>query len=190
MTQYHLVLDFPIRGAANAKALNDELPPLMPDFAKVQDELGTVHFSRFMVEGDEKLLFVSDIDGDATQHIERLVESAAPVLDTVFEHVKDPPATPVTDNRAEVVKWLVAHVREPLDMYFAYGDASVQDIKACAREAGFTGSTLAESIADVHDHQVSSAAHSSDIRHERYHGQGSCRVGCHRDLTCRPFCLL
>ena len=142
MTQYHLVLDFPIRGAANAKALNDELPPLMPDFAKVQDELGTVHFSRFMVEGDEKLLFVSDIDGDAAQHIERLVESAAPVLDTVFEHVKDPPATPVTDNRAEVVKWLVAHVREPLDMYFAYGDASVQDIKACAREAGFTGSTL------------------------------------------------
>jgi hypothetical protein len=34
------------------------------------------------------------------------------------------------------------HVREPADMYFAYGDASVHDIKACAREANFTGSTL------------------------------------------------
>ena len=64
MPQNHLVLDFPINGPANAKALADELPPLMPDLAKVQDDLGTVHFSRFMVEGDEKLLFLSDIDGE------------------------------------------------------------------------------------------------------------------------------
>ena len=63
MTQDHLVIDFPIRGPANAKALTEALSPLMPDFAKVQDELGTVHFSRFMVNGDEKLLFLSDIDG-------------------------------------------------------------------------------------------------------------------------------
>ena len=34
-----------------------------------------------------------------------------------------------------------AHVREPLETYFAYEDASVQDIKACARAAGFTGTT-------------------------------------------------
>ena len=46
----------------------------MPDLANVQDDLGTVHFSRFMVEGDEKLLFLSDIDGERAQHIERLVD--------------------------------------------------------------------------------------------------------------------
>ena len=63
MTQDHLVLDFPLNGPANAKALADELPPLMPDLAEVQDYLGTVHFSRCMIEGDEKLLFLSDIDG-------------------------------------------------------------------------------------------------------------------------------
>ena len=76
MMQSHLVIDFPINGPANAEALREELPPLMPDLAKAQDDLGTVHFSRFMVEGDEKLLFVSDIDGEVDQHIERLVESA------------------------------------------------------------------------------------------------------------------
>ena len=64
MSQSHLLIDFPIKGPANAKALPDELPPLMPDLAKAQDDLGTVHFSRFMVEGDEKLLFLSDIDGE------------------------------------------------------------------------------------------------------------------------------
>ena len=139
--QSHLVIDFPIKGPANAKALPEELPPLMPDLATAQDHLGTVHFSRFMVEGDEKLLFISDIDGEVDQHIERLVERAGPVFDAIFEHVDDPPATPVADNPERVIKWLKHHVREPLDTYFAYEDASVQDVKAAARAAGFTGDT-------------------------------------------------
>ena len=141
MSQSHLVVDFPIKGPANAKALPEELPALMPDLAKAQDELSTVHFSRFMVEGDEKLLFLSDIDGEVDEHIERLVESAGPVLNGIFEHVDDPPAGPVASNREKVIKWLKHHVREPMDTYFAYEDASVQDIKACAREADFTGNT-------------------------------------------------
>ena len=141
MSQSHLTIDFPIKGPANAKALTKELPSLMPDFAKTQDQLGTVHFSRFMVKGDEKLLFLSDIDGEVDQHIERLVKSAGPVFDAIFTHVDDPPATPVAGNPQGVVKWLTRHVREPLDTYFAYEDASVQDIKASARAAGFTGKT-------------------------------------------------
>ena len=139
MSQSHLVIDFPIKGPANAKALPEDLPPLMPDLAAAQDDLGTVHFSRFMVEGDEKLLFLSDIDGETDQHIDRLVERAGPVFDAIFTHVDNPPPTPVADNPERVTKWLKRHVREPLDTYFAYEDASVQDIKACARAAGFTG---------------------------------------------------
>ena len=109
-----------------------------------------------MVEGDEKLLFLSDIDGEVDQHIERLVESAGPVFDAIFKHVDDPPATPVAENPERVVKWLKHHVREPLDTYFAYEDASVQDIKACARAAGFTGNTR-RAPADLHGHQVTPA---------------------------------
>ena len=113
----------------------------MSDFARTQDQLGTVHFSRFMVRGDEKLLFLSDIDGEVDTHIERLVERAGPVFDAIFRHVDNPPATPVASNPQKVIQWLKRHVREPLDMYFAYEDASVQEIKACARAAGFTGNT-------------------------------------------------
>ena len=98
MSQSQVVIDFPVKAPADAKALAEELPPLMADFARVQDELGTVHFSRFMVEGDEKLLFLSDIDGETDQHIDRLVESAGPVLDAIFTHVDDPPGTPVAGN--------------------------------------------------------------------------------------------
>ena len=37
MSQSHLTIDFPIKGPANAKALPEELPPLMPDLATAQD---------------------------------------------------------------------------------------------------------------------------------------------------------
>ena len=141
MSQSHLVIDFPVKGPAIAKALPGELSPLMPELAAAQDDLGTVHFSRFMVEGDEKLLFLSDIDGETDEHIERLVERAGPVLDAIFEYVDDPPPKPVAENPERAAKWLKRQVREPLDTYFAYEDASVQDIKAWARAAGFMGNT-------------------------------------------------
>ena len=109
----------------------------------MQDQLGTVHFSRFMVKGDEKLLFISDIDGEVDPHIERLVESAGPVLDAIFKHVDDAPATPVADNPQRVIKWLKYHVREPLDTYFAYESfgSGHQECRACG---GLYGQYLAE----------------------------------------------
>ena len=69
------------------------------------------------------------------------MENVGPLFDTIFKHVADPPATPVASNPQRVIKWLKSHVPKPLDTYFAYGDASVQDIKAAARAAGFTGNT-------------------------------------------------
>ena len=157
MSQSHLVIDFPIKAPANAKALTEELPPLMPDFAKVQDDLGTVHFSRFMVEGDEKLLFLSDIDGEVDQHIERLVERAGPVFDAIFKHVDDPPATPVADDPQRAVKWLKHHVREPalyvLRVRGRFGSGH-QGGSACG---GLHGQYVAGHLADLHVHQVTCA---------------------------------
>ena len=49
--QSHLTIAFPIKSPTDAKALAEELPPLMPDFAKAQDSAGTVHYSRFLALG-------------------------------------------------------------------------------------------------------------------------------------------
>jgi hypothetical protein len=136
----HLTLDFPIKAPANAKALTEELPPLMADFAKTQDDLGTVHYSRFAVHGNEKLLFLADIDGEVDTLIEQLVERARPVFDSIFKHVEDSP-TKTVSNSAATIKWLKHHSRGAVAPYSAFEDASVQDIKAAAREAGFTGNT-------------------------------------------------
>ena len=51
MTQAHLVSRFSHQGCRQRQGTPEALAPLMPDFAKVQDELDTVHFSRFMVVG-------------------------------------------------------------------------------------------------------------------------------------------
>jgi hypothetical protein len=139
-THSHLAISFPIKSPADAKALTEELPPLMPDFAKAQDTLGNVHFSRFMVAGDEKLLFLADVDGEAEKHIERLVGSAGPVFDAIFKHVENPPLTPVASNSEAVIKWVKHHNTRALAPYAAFEGASVQDIKASARAASFTGS--------------------------------------------------
>jgi hypothetical protein len=141
MSKSNLVIAFPVKSPADAKALTQELPELTPDLAKVQDELGTVHFSRFMMKGDEKLLFISDIDGEVDGHVERLVQSAGQVFDAILKHVDEPPTTPVARSTEKTIKWLKNHIREPLDTYFGIRDATVQDIKAAARASGFTGHT-------------------------------------------------
>ena len=94
-----------------------------------------------MVEGDEKLLFISDIDGETDQHIERLVESAGRCSTPSSSTWTTLRPRPWLMTVEKVIKWLKHHVREPAYTYFAYEDASVQDIKECARAAGFTGNT-------------------------------------------------
>jgi hypothetical protein len=139
-TQSHITITFPIKSPADAKAVADELPPLMPDFAKAQDAIGIVHYSRFLALDDETLLFLADIDGDVETLNGALVKSAGLVFDTIFKHVENPPATPVANNPAAFTDWVKHHSSKPLITYSAFANASVQDIKSSARAAGFTGS--------------------------------------------------
>jgi hypothetical protein len=54
--QSHLTVTFPIKSPADAKALGERLPLLMPDFAGAQDREGTVHYSRFLPLNDRNSL--------------------------------------------------------------------------------------------------------------------------------------
>jgi hypothetical protein len=138
--QNHITITFPIKSPADAKAIAEELPPLMPDFAKAQDAIGSVHYSRFLPLDDETLLFLADIDGDLAKLSQDLAKSAGPVFDTIFKHVNNPPSTPVASNSEAFIQWVKQHSTDPLIVYSAFENASVQDIKSTARAAGFTGS--------------------------------------------------
>jgi hypothetical protein len=138
--QRYLTITFPIKSPGDAKALAEELPPLMPDFAQAQDTVGSVHYSRFLALDDKTLLFLANIDGEVEELSGGLANCAGPVFDAIFEHVENPPLTPVASNSESFIKWVKQHNLHPVVIYCAYKDGSVQDVKSCARAAAFMGS--------------------------------------------------
>ena len=176
MTQSHLVIDFPIKAPANAKALAEELPPLMPDFAKVQDDLGTVHFSRFMVEGDGKLLFVSDIDGEAAPILSGSWSARArcwtPSSNTWTTLPRQQRGSPVGGRQMAEAPCPRAS-RNVLRLRGCFG-AGHQGVRACG---GLHRQYVAGHLADIHVHQA--RAGSCIVRGGGSHSRGSlCNVGC------------
>ncbi len=137
--QSHLTIEFPIKSPADATAVRAELPPLMAAFAKAQDTVGSVHYSRFLVLNDQTLLFLADIDGDEEKLSADLAKFAGQVFDTIFKHAEQPPPTPVANNPTAFIRWMKHHSLTPSIVYSACGNSSVQEIQACARVAEFTG---------------------------------------------------
>jgi hypothetical protein len=139
MSQSHFTLSFPLKSPGDAKAIAEELPPLMPGFFRAQDAIGTIHYSRFAVLSDRTLLFLGDFDGELGELMTDLAEHGGRVLDTIFQHVADPPPTPVAANAPAFVEWAAEHLLHALNLYTAYPDVTVKEIKALASAAGVEG---------------------------------------------------
>ena len=139
MSQSHFTLSFPLKQPSDPKALSDQLTAMMPALLKAEDLVGTIHYSRFTVLSERTLLFLGDFDGDFGPLMSDLAKSAGPVFDAIFAHVEAPPATPVADNIEAFVEWIGDHLIHPLNLYSAYPDVSVKEIKALASAAGVDG---------------------------------------------------
>jgi hypothetical protein len=139
MSQNHLTLSFSLKSPADAKALAEHLPPLMPQLFQAADTIGTIHYSRFTVLSEKTLLFLGDFDGEFRQLMADLAGHAGPMFDAIFEHVGNPPSTPVAGHAAAFVEWSAAHVVHPLNVYTAYPDVTAKEIKALASAADVSG---------------------------------------------------
>jgi len=62
-----------------------------------------------------------------------------PVFDAIFQHVDNPPPTPVAANAEAFVEWSSSHLLHLVNLYTAYPDATVKEIKALASAADITG---------------------------------------------------
>ena len=114
MSQNHFTLSFPLKSPADAKALAEQLPPLMPQLFQAEDTIGTIHYSRFTVLSEKTLLFLGDFDGEFGQLMADLARHAGPVFDAIFQHVDNPPPTPVADQAEAFVEWTAAHLLHPV----------------------------------------------------------------------------
>lgn len=139
MKQNHFTLGFPLKSPAAAKALAEQLPPMMPGLFQATDNIGRVHYSRFTVLSEKTLLFLGDFDGEFGALMADLARLAGPVFDAVFQHVNDPPANPVATNVDSFVKWSKAHLLQAVNLYTAYPGVTAKEIKALAAAADISG---------------------------------------------------
>jgi hypothetical protein len=139
MSQSHFTLRFPLKTPADAQVLAEQLPPLMPALFDAQENIGTIHYSRFTILSEKTLLFLGDFDGEFNRLMTELAKLAGPVFDAIFLHVENPPPTPVADHADDFVDWTADHLVHPSNLYTAYPDVTAKDIKALASAAGVTG---------------------------------------------------
>ena len=139
MSQNHFTFSFPLKSPADAKALAEQLPPLMPQLFQAADTIGTIHSSRFTILSEKTLLFLGDFDGEFTQLFSDLAKLAGPVFDAIYQNVENPPPSPVADNANSFVEWTAEHLIHPLNLYTAYPDVTVKEIKALAAAADVSG---------------------------------------------------
>jgi hypothetical protein len=137
--QSHFTLNFPLKSSADAKAVAAQLPPLMPGLFRAADKIGTIHYSRFTVLSEKTLLFLGDFDGEFGQLMADLAANAGPVFDAIFQHVNDPPTTPVTANDDAFVEWTAEHLVRPWTTYTAYPGVTAKEIKPLAAAADVVG---------------------------------------------------
>ena len=141
MSQNHFTLRFPVKSPADAKALADQLPPMMPGLVQAADTIGTMHYSRFTILSEKTLLFLGDFDGEFGQLMAELAKHAGSVFDAIFRHVDDPPPVPVTDHADAFVEWTAGHLLHAVNLYTAYPDVTAQEIKALASAADVAGAS-------------------------------------------------
>jgi len=139
MSQNHFTLAFPLKSPSDAKAISEELPALMPLIFKAQDSLETIHYSRFTVLSDKTLLFLGDFDGEFAQLMADLARLAGPVFDAIFRHVDAPPPSPVANNAEAFLDWAAGHLVTAVNLYTAYPDVTVKEIKKLAAAAAVSG---------------------------------------------------
>jgi hypothetical protein len=139
MSQNHFTISFPLKSPTDAKSIADKLPGLMPGMFTANDAIGTIHYSRFTLLSEKTLLFLGDFDGEFTQLMTDLAAHAGPVFDAILQHVDSPATTPVTEHSDAFVEWAAERLVHPLNLYTAYPDVTVGEIKALAAAAHVTG---------------------------------------------------
>jgi hypothetical protein len=135
MSQNHFTLKFKLKSKESSDALRKQLPAMMPDYFKAADRIGTIHYSRFTFLSDLELLFLADFDGEFSDLITGLANTAGPVFDNIFKYVDKSPASPVSNNVEAFVAWALRVKIKPVNLYSAYPGVTVTEIKALAAAA-------------------------------------------------------
>ena len=119
--------------------LAEQLPPLMPGFFKVEDSIGTIHYSRFTFLSEKTMLFLGDFDGEFSPTHVRSGQKRRAGLRRDLPAGGESAAQPGRRNADAFVEWTGEHLLHAVNIYTAYPDVTAKEIKALAAAAGVTG---------------------------------------------------
>lgn len=100
------------------------------------DEIGTVHFARWVVLPDDRdggsLLFTSNFDGPWDDYIEDFAKESAAAFDAIYSNCEGWPERGARD--VDAFKAFVRAHEVPSDVYYrAYPTATVQQVRAALK---------------------------------------------------------
>lgn len=99
------------------------------------DDIGTVHFARFVFLDDTRLAVITTYDGDFDRYIKDFVDHIGHVFDDLLVHMADAPPLSVRSHPDEFLDYVHRNDLRCLPpFYSAYPDRTVLDI--CAGEVG------------------------------------------------------
>lgn len=134
-----LTVIMPSKSQAHLAAASQLITQTWARFCDAADEIGTLHFARFLPLGTTMLTYVSEYDGAFATHIQDLLAHMGPLFDQILEDLVDPPPAPVKQNAAQFARWISDHNMKPLWFYSAYPNLSVRDIRARPAKVVQTG---------------------------------------------------
>ena len=104
----NLVMPLSPRGLARRGKLTTDLVGATEMVVVGLNNVGTVHFARFVLIGPNLCMF-SVFDGDMTGYIRDFITVIGQAFDVIMGYVKDPPRTPVGRYPDEFIAWVAAH---------------------------------------------------------------------------------
>jgi len=116
--------------ALHARALKLVLTHAYQRVVDILDQVGTVHFARFVfLENDTKLALITAYDGSFETYMKNYIEVAGDLFDLMLDHIQDAPPLSVRQYRDEFIAYVRRiDVVSDSPLYSAYGHLTVQDI--------------------------------------------------------------
>ncbi len=135
--QQPLTLVMAIKSPEDHRALRAKLDALQAlpreqnPVIRALDEIGTVHFARFVFLDDTRLAVITTYDGDFDRYIKDFVDHIGLVFDDLLQHMADAPPLSVQSHPAEFLDYVHRNDLTCLPpFYSAYPDRTVLDIRA------------------------------------------------------------
>jgi hypothetical protein len=105
------------------------LPPEKNPIVIALNQIGTVHFARFVFLSERQLAVITTYDGSFDLYIDAFVNSIGKIFDKILSHVEDAPPLPVSEHRKEFLAYVKKNDLTGMPpFYSAYPNLRVLDI--------------------------------------------------------------